>query len=123
LHEHGGTPFGDLIQDAEGNLYGLANSGGRLDGGTLFKCTPAGEVTVLHHFSKYENSGFFPTGSLLWGADDSLYGMSPDGGSQGTIFKLSPDGNYSVIHRFSGPTQGRVPLGSLIALRPVAGGG
>jgi uncharacterized repeat protein (TIGR03803 family) len=123
LHEHGGTPFGDLIQDAAGNLYGLANSGGRLDGGTIFKCTPAGEVTVLHHFSKYENSGFFPTGSLLWGADGSLYGMTPDGGHQGTIFKLSPDGTYSVIHSFSGPTQGRVPLGSLVALRPVPGGG
>jgi uncharacterized repeat protein (TIGR03803 family) len=121
LHEHGGTPFGDLIQDAEGNLYGMANSGGRLDGGTIFKCTLAGEVTVLRHLSKYEYTGYNPTGNLLRRPDGTLYGMTPPGG--GCIFKLSPDGTFSVIHNFHGSSQGREPLGSLVLLRPVPGGG
>lgn len=125
LHEHGGTPFGDLVQDPEGNLYGLANSGGRLDGGTIFKCTLAGEVTVLQHMSKYDSSGHAPAGSLVRTADGSLYGMTSAGGlhHKGAIFKLSPEGIYSLIHSFQGPTQGREPLGSLVLLRKVTGEG
>lgn len=121
LHEHGGTPFGDLIQDAAGNLYGMTNSGGRLDGGTIFSCTPEGAVTVLHHFYKNDTTGYGPTGKLLRTPDGTLYGMTPDGGDhyKGAIFKLSPEGTYSVIHSFDGPSQGRAPQGSLALLRPV----
>ncbi|MGV3502794.1 MAG: choice-of-anchor tandem repeat GloVer-containing protein [Adhaeribacter sp.] len=122
LHEHGGTPFGDLIQDPEGHLYGLANSGGRLDGGTIFRCTLAGEVTVLQHLSKYDSSGYAPTGSLLRTANGSLYGLVSNGGlhHKGAIFQLSPEGVYSLIHSFHGPGEGREPLGSLVLVQQVA---
>jgi uncharacterized repeat protein (TIGR03803 family) len=36
----GGYPFGGLIRDAKGNIYGTTVSGGIYDGGTVWKLTP-----------------------------------------------------------------------------------
>jgi uncharacterized repeat protein (TIGR03803 family) len=119
FHEHGGTPFGDLIQGLDGNLYGMTNKGGKMEGGTIFRCSLAGEVTVLRHLERNDSSGFGPTGSLLQAPDGTLFGMMPEGGENygGLVFKLTPDGTYSVIHSFSAFTDGRYPQGSLLLLR------
>lgn len=36
----GGNPYGGLIIDAAGNLYGTTNQGGRYNYGTIFELTP-----------------------------------------------------------------------------------
>jgi uncharacterized repeat protein (TIGR03803 family) len=36
----GEYPYGDLIQDAAGNLYGTTSAGGALGYGTVWKLTP-----------------------------------------------------------------------------------
>src|SRR5579863_3533392 len=47
----GSYPEGPLIQDAAGNFYGTANSGGANNDGTVFKITPTGTLTTLHSFN------------------------------------------------------------------------
>src|SRR5262249_52484139 len=54
----GSQPSGPFIQDAAGNLIGVAKSGGKLNCpefpqegcGTVFKIAPNGKLTVLHTF-------------------------------------------------------------------------
>jgi len=39
-----------LVQATDGNFYGTTQGGGTIDGGTVFKITPQGTVTILHSF-------------------------------------------------------------------------
>ena len=48
---YGIIPFGDLIRDSAGNLYGTTSAGGAfVENGTVFKLDPAGVLTVLYNF-------------------------------------------------------------------------
>jgi uncharacterized repeat protein (TIGR03803 family) len=45
------SPFGGLVSDPNGNLYGTTNIDGAFDSGVVFKLSPTGRETVLHSFS------------------------------------------------------------------------
>jgi uncharacterized repeat protein (TIGR03803 family) len=92
----GAYPFGGLILDAAGNLYGTTSSGGTSGGyGTVFeiKKTSTGYAntpTTLFNFD-YKH-GATPYGGLILDAAGDLYGTTVNGGkySYGTVFKLTP---------------------------------
>ncbi|QNF35576.1 T9SS type A sorting domain-containing protein [Adhaeribacter swui] len=110
----GKTPYGGLVKGDDGNFYGLTYEGGTYDFyGTIFRVTPKGEVTTLHHFN-YGTDGAYPRGSLVKGPDGNFYGQTSAGGlnTYGTIFKITPTGTFSVIHNFSYNT-GAKPNGTL----------
>jgi len=86
-------PFGKLVADSAGNLYG-ATQGGSNDFGAVFKLTPSGSgwtVTVLHSFTG-GNDGNTPEGSLLVDANGNVYGTTYQGGTfgKGVVFKIAP---------------------------------
>ncbi|MFZ0320243.1 MAG: choice-of-anchor tandem repeat GloVer-containing protein [Candidatus Sulfotelmatobacter sp.] len=91
----GGNPFGGLIRDAAGNLYGTTNLGGKFNYGTVFKLTPkaGGRWTeeLLHIFNDNGNDGYHPYCTLLDNGGN-LYGVTYQGGSQndGTVFEILP---------------------------------
>jgi uncharacterized repeat protein (TIGR03803 family) len=125
-----------LAVDAEGNVYGMSPYGGvpncglNSDGlgcGTLFKATPAGELTVLHVFSGTD--GMQPEGGVVLDGKGNLYGTAYFGGKLscqypgefqeaqagcGTIYKLDSSGKFTVLHAFTGPGDGSTPLGLII---------
>jgi uncharacterized repeat protein (TIGR03803 family) len=98
-HRDGSSPQSDLIADANGNLYGTTQTGGKRGGtgaGTVFELTPTGDPdvwteTVLYDF-KDGSDGSAPIGGLLMDAKGVLYGTTENGGAMndGTVFKLSP---------------------------------
>jgi uncharacterized repeat protein (TIGR03803 family) len=94
---NGSTPYGDLIQGTDGNLYGMTYSGGSANEGAIFKCSLSGTLTVLKSIGKY------PEGSIMQASDGYLYGMTQYGGSsgEGNIFKCSTSGAYTDIYDFS----------------------
>jgi uncharacterized repeat protein (TIGR03803 family) len=104
----GANPTAGLVQGADGNFYGTALVGG-IGGGTVYRMTPAGAVTVLHSFLYGE--GELPKGGVVFGSDGDLYGTTifygqdaqhPDGG-YGSVFKLSPTTTqFTVLHIFNG---------------------
>jgi len=112
---NGAYPVGSLTQGSNGALYGMTNSGGSSNSGTIFKINADGSAhTVLHNFNS--TNGGTPLGSLLQGADGALYGMTYQGGSSnsGTAFKINADGSaHTVLHNFNS-TNGSNPIGSLI---------
>ena len=128
LHEFndldGGNPFGPLVPDAKGNLYGVARAGGDLtcpdpdvpgDGcGTIFRITPNGKLTVLHTF-RGGMDGATPQPGLVFNAAGDLFGATARGGRTdlGLIFRIAADGTYTVLHRFL-KREGTNPNGNLV---------
>jgi uncharacterized repeat protein (TIGR03803 family) len=92
----GGNPFGGLIRDAAGNLYGTTNQGGRFNYGTVFKLTPkaGGGWTeqLLHVFNDNGKDGYNPYCTLLSDNGGNLYGVTYQGGTHnaGTVFEILP---------------------------------
>lgn len=115
LHNfQGGTdgcyPFGSLIRDAAGNLYGTTEDCGASDFGTVFKLAKGGKETILHSFAGPPLDGEFPNfTSLLMDAKGNLYGVTEQGGSGacggvgcGTLYKLSKSRKLTVLYAFHG---------------------
>jgi uncharacterized repeat protein (TIGR03803 family) len=112
----GNTPnYGALIQANDGNLYGVASYGGDYNGGTFFKLTPSGDVTVIWSFGAGMD-GQRPTGRPVQGSDGTFYGTTANGGQYGygTVFKITPAGTESVLWSFGSGSDARYPNGYLL---------
>jgi len=109
-----GGPFGSVILDAAGNLYGTT-SGLPLFAGTVFTVEKAGRQTVLYSFTGRADGGN-PEAGLIQDAAGNLYGTTVFGGAfgQGVVFKLDTVGKESVLHSFKGPGDGTNTRASLI---------
>jgi uncharacterized repeat protein (TIGR03803 family) len=112
---YGLIPTSALTQATDGNLYGTTRFGGASNGGTVYKMTLDGTVTVLHSFA---HETFPPSASaLIQATDGNLYGTnfnSAFAGSSvgGTAFRLSLGGTFTVLHSFDSAAEGR-PFGAL----------
>ncbi|HEY5046665.1 MAG TPA: choice-of-anchor tandem repeat GloVer-containing protein [Rhizomicrobium sp.] len=117
----GASPYGGLVADKAGNLYGTTGAGGGsgcqgIGCGTVFKIAADGTETVLYAFQG-GSDGDGPSGSLLRDKAGNFYGETSGGGNAGwgTVFKLAPDGTETVLYAFQGGSDGRSPDGSLLA--------
>ncbi len=88
-----GNPYGGLVADVGGSLYGSA-AGGIWGKGTIFKLTPVGKrfaEKLLCQFRDHHD-GQLPNGSLISDSAGWLYGTTLNGGSHagqaGTVFKV-----------------------------------
>ena len=117
----GGRPYGGLVLDAAGILYGTTGSGGSYGYGAVFKLTPkAGgrwAEKVIHSFNRTD--GYLPLSGLTFDDSGNLYGTTFGGGAYGygTVFELTPKtgGGWTenVLQSFS-YLDGSGPAGSLI---------
>jgi uncharacterized repeat protein (TIGR03803 family) len=100
----GGYPYGGVVLDSSGSLYGTANS-------TVFKLDSTGHFTVLYTFTG-GSDGQDPTASLVLDPDGNLYGTTFAGGTfkWGTIFRVDPSGNETVLYSFTGKEDGGGPF-------------
>ena len=104
----------ELLCAKDGNFYGVGNSGGEQQKGTIFRMTPEGEITILHSFAGPDGSR--PESGLTEGADGLLYGTTPAGGTRdhGTAFRLDLSGNFTNLLSFNGFNRGFNPSGKLV---------
>jgi uncharacterized repeat protein (TIGR03803 family) len=124
----GSVPFGAVLLDASGNLYGTTYQGGTYGTGTAFELAPGGGVnwteTVLFSFNN-GNDGSADANSLyaglIWDSAGNLYGTGYNGGAYnyGAVFELTPEagGGWSqkILHSFDdNGTDGANPEGGLI---------
>ncbi|MGD0190525.1 MAG: choice-of-anchor tandem repeat GloVer-containing protein [Rhizomicrobium sp.] len=112
-------PYGNLVMDKSGNLYGTTLGGGTAGYGTVFKLAASGSETILHSFSRGTSDGFQPWAGLVMDKSGNLYGTTVYGGSNcddpgcGTVFKLAPDGTETILHSFEG-SDGELPYAGLL---------
>lgn len=119
----GCVPYGGVVRDRWGNLYGTTTECGSASCpigyscGIVFKIDPHGHETILHRFTDFAG-GLGPDDSLLLGSDGTLYGTAEAGGSfdadGGLVFKVDKYGHETALHTFSGGSDGASPFGGLI---------
>ena len=86
----GANPYGGLIRDSLGNLYGTTRLGGTNNWGTVFKLDTAGNLTTLYSFTN-GSDGAYPNAGLVRDSKGNLYGAAATGGiGHGTIFEITP---------------------------------
>ena len=132
-YDTGKNPYGGVILDSAGSLYGTTvagGSGGECSGdgcGVVYELAKSGDTwneTVLYNFTGGDD-GFGPGSALVMDKAGNLYGTTPDGGAfaAGVVYQLSPNQQQwtqTVIHAFTGGDDGAV--GSLGPLLLGAGG-
>ncbi len=107
----GADPYGGLIMDASGNLYGTTIGGGPGNGGTVFELVKSSGYSeqLLHSFTNSEGvggaDGADPVAALVMDGSGNLYGTTTYGGTNnyGTVFELvNSSGTYSenVLYNF-----------------------
>jgi uncharacterized repeat protein (TIGR03803 family) len=116
----GSLPYGGLLIDSSGNLYGMTSTGGAYGNGAVFEMMPGAggqwSEKVLHSFRKNGIDGQDPfLASLILDHAGNLYGTTSAGGAFencsdgsdgcGTVFELTPGSNGQwderVLHSFS----------------------
>lgn len=111
----GRIPYGGLIRDSSGNLYGTTIGGGSVNSdGTVYKLDPTGKETVLHVFTGTD--GQWPWASLVFDKNGNLFGTTSFGGANGdgTVFELDSAGNETVLHNFLSATDGSAVISPII---------
>jgi len=111
----GQGPFGGVVLDNKGNLYGTTVNGGANGAGTVFKVSPNGAETILHNFAVDGVDGFWPEAGLIIDENGNLYGTTIHGGANdgGTVFEVRPNGAERVLHSFGSGSDGAYPEAGL----------
>jgi len=111
----GGNPYGGVILDSKGNLYGTASGGGASNAGLVFKLDESGKETVLYTFTGGAD-GAGPLGGLILDSGGTLYGTTNGGGASGAgvVFKVDKSGNETVLYSFTGGDDGGFPLAGVV---------
>ena len=76
-----GGPYGTLIMDGAGNLYGTTMCDGAYDTASVFKLTPSGTgwtYTSLHDFTGGSDGGY-PYCNVVFDKSGNLYGTATRG--------------------------------------------
>jgi len=121
-------PESNLLQDWQGNLYGVTIFGGNTTNanclsffygcGVVFKLDQKGNLTVLYTFTGGAD-GNLPQGSTMDFAGN-LYGITLNGGDVscpipstppgcGVVYKVDTRGKETVLYTFKGGTDGAIP--------------
>jgi uncharacterized repeat protein (TIGR03803 family) len=110
----GAVPETGVTQTSDGNLYGTTTMAGGNGGGTIFRLTTNGALTVLYSFGG-GSDGSSPQGSLVQASDGNLYGTTFFGGTNnsGTVYRISTNGGYAQIYSFAG-IEGACPSAGLM---------
>jgi uncharacterized repeat protein (TIGR03803 family) len=113
--EDGIYPYGGVIMDKEGNLYGTAEAYGQYSGGAVWELSPVSATgacpggsnpnyplgnwceTVLYNFVTYSADGTNPFAGLIMDSKGNLYGTTfwgtndyGPGSGYGSVFELGP---------------------------------
>lgn len=121
----GASPYGGVIFDKDGNLYGTTYYAGANDVGTVYKLTHnngSWTESVIYSF-KGGSDGDAPISTLVTDAKGNLYGTTSDGGAAscgcGTIFRLThgSGGTWteSVAYRFPGTPQAAFAYNGMVS--------
>jgi uncharacterized repeat protein (TIGR03803 family) len=106
----GFAPIAGLVQASGREFYGTTIFGGRYGGsdgaGTVFKITPAGELTTLYDFCGLHGcpDGEYPRAALAQATNGSFFGTTIEGGANGggTVFNVKAGGKLTTLYSFCG---------------------
>ena len=112
-----------IVQGADGTLYGVSRQGGANGNGFVFKVQPDGSgYQTVFPFPAGLNAARLPEYSFILGRDGAFYGTTEFGGTAtfGTVYKLNTDGTgFAVLRSFTAGgaavvNDGGAPRGGLV---------
>lgn len=119
-------PFGGVIMDSTGNLYGTTEFVGTEEGGVccgvVFEIPAGGGSEKVLYSFRGGSDGANPLAGVVMDANGNLYGTTEIGGGNGksckhagcgTVFELTPKGKETVLFAFS-PRHGQLPEAPLL---------
>jgi len=125
----GDQPFGGLILDSAGNLYGTTAAGGGPENiGCVFELqrTSSGWTENVLYGFKDTADGANPVAAVVFDGVGNLYGTTSSGGDTacgggfgcGIVFELSPSNNgtwtKTTLHSFTDNPDGHAPMAGLV---------
>jgi uncharacterized repeat protein (TIGR03803 family) len=112
----GAAPYGGVIRDSSGNLYGTTYGGGTYGFGVIYRIDPSGSETILYNFGALVGDPVNPESGVIRDAAGNLYGTTFSGGAygNGTVYKLTTTGVLKLLHSFQGMPDGQFPVAGLI---------
>jgi uncharacterized repeat protein (TIGR03803 family) len=122
----GVNPYGGVVLDSAGNLYGTTNYGGAKGFGMVFEMSRGDNGQWIEkgidNFGEIgDDEAYGPIGGLVFDQVGNLYGTTIGGGTNGeggTLFELSPAANGKWISRtlyaFGNGMDGKDPRSTLI---------
>lgn len=117
----GGQPFGGVVFNSAGNVYGGTGSGGPGSGGTVYELMPSNGGWTFDVLYSFTSSGYLPGphGNLTMDASGNLYGTTTKDGTHGagSVFKLTPsNGGWTEtdLYDFTGGSDGGIAYGSVL---------
>jgi len=96
---NGCDPGGGLTLGTDGNFYGVTYSGGSHSYGTIYKVTPAGVLTVLHHFDGTQNQ-YYSWAPPVQGKNGTFYGIT----GYGAAYSITSSAKYKLLNPDIGGT-------------------
>jgi uncharacterized repeat protein (TIGR03803 family) len=116
----GQMPAGVLLQATNGNIYGTTADGGAYGGGSIFKMSPVGDLTIWQSFVNEA----YPYAGVIEGTNGDFYGTTSMGGFDcnsklgcGTVYKTTSGGMPIILHTFCSEAQcadGAQPYANLV---------
>src|SRR5580700_2483883 len=100
----GANPYGGVIADPAGNLYGTTYVGGTGNEGVIYKLGPAGQETILYAFAGA--SGGIPRAGVIRDSAGNLYGTAGI-----DVYELDASGRYTVLATWGCATGGYADSG------------
>jgi uncharacterized repeat protein (TIGR03803 family) len=83
------------VPGADGRLYGVASYGGARKGGTFFRMSIHGRVTVLHAFGRRTVDS---PRNLMRAADGNFYATGDLDRGETELFRLTPKGRHRTVY-------------------------
>ncbi|HET6228254.1 MAG TPA: choice-of-anchor tandem repeat GloVer-containing protein [Bacteroidia bacterium] len=114
--EIGNTAVSSLMYATDKMLYGITQTGGIKNKGTIFQYDPA-TGNYIKKFEFIDNAtGHTPIGGLLQASDGKIYGTTNAGGklNKGLLFQFDPITNTYKVEAEFDSINGGYPLGELM---------
>jgi len=108
-------PYGSVVQDGAGNLYGVTEYCGSHFSGTIWKVSKKGKETILHNFARGTSDGCNPYSGMARDSKGNLYGVTEKCGANnaGALYKLNASGGLTLLHSFD-YADGAYPIGEVL---------
>jgi len=116
-------PGSPVVFDRQGNMYGVAPTGGAGGAGVIFQLTPDGQggwkFHIVHSFTGGNDGNGGSAGRLLVDSSGSIFGVATAGGKYGagTAFEVSPTSEgwkFTLLYAFKGSPDAGFPYSGLI---------
>jgi uncharacterized repeat protein (TIGR03803 family) len=103
-------PFGQIVFDPVGNIYGATYSGGSSGFGTVYELVPSGPgwaKSLVYTFSGGWDGGY-PSAGLVFDQSGNLYGTTEFGGNLGCFSPNGCGAVFQLVPSASGWTENRL---------------